>query len=90
MASTSARLRSRRSAEAAAVPRPDVRIVRAVDTGPEIPFATDAAPDLLLQLFAGRPFIRARAEAESGGETEKGEESSHPLRLKGGFCIARK
>jgi hypothetical protein len=83
-------LRSGRSAEPAAVPRPNVRIVRAIDTRPEITFTAQAATDLFLQLFAGRPFIRARTEAEGAGETEKGEESCHPLRLKGDFCIARK
>jgi hypothetical protein len=90
MAWTSARLGTGRIADAAAFPRPDVWIVRAIDIGRELTFATEAASDLLLQLLAGRPFVRARAEAEGAGETEKGEESSHPLRLKGSFCIARK
>jgi hypothetical protein len=90
MASTSARLGTRRTADSAAFTRPNVWIIRAIDIRRELTFATEPASDLLLQLLTGRSFVRAGAEAEGAGETKGSEESSHPLRLKGGICIARK
>ena len=91
MAWTSARLGAGGIANAAAVTRPHVGIVCPIDTGSEIPFAAQTAPDLLLEFVARRAFICARPEEEGAGrETENSEVSSHPLRLRGGFGIARK